>query len=123
MPSWVKYSLIRFGMFAAIFAGLLLLQVHWLPAALIAAVAGFCVAYIFFRPQRDAVAQDLAARRRREATLPATDEDAESAEAAGAETVPGPDTTSGHAEAAGAAPVSEREQGADGEAVDEGRQH
>jgi hypothetical protein len=117
MPSWVKYSLIRFGMFAAILAGLLLLQVHWLPASIIAAVAGFCVAYIFFRPQRDAVAHDLATRRRREAALPASDEDAEGDGAA--EPATGrPDDSAGPR-----TPASEGEQRPDGESVDERRQH
>lgn len=67
MPPWVSYTLIRFGLFAVIFAGLLLMRVDWLWAAISAAVAGFCVAYIFFRRQRDEIALQLAARRRAEA--------------------------------------------------------
>lgn len=81
MPSWVSYSLIRFGLFALVFAGLLLIEVPVVIAAVIAAIAGFCVAYIFFRPQRDAVARDLAARRQQEAVPAASDEDAEDAPA------------------------------------------
>jgi hypothetical protein len=77
VPPWISYSLVRFGLFAAIFAGLLLLGVHWLAAAAIAAVAGFCVSYIFFRSHRDRIARGLAERRARDAALPASDEDAE----------------------------------------------
>lgn len=82
MPSWVSYSLIRFGLFALVFAGLLLIEVPVIIAAVIAAIAGFCVAYIFFRPQRDAVARDLAARRQQDAVPAASDEDSEDAPAA-----------------------------------------
>lgn len=82
MPPWVSYSLIRFGLFAIVFAGLLLIEVPWYIAAVVAAISGFCVAYIFFRPQRDAVARDLAARRQQEAVPPSSDEDAEDEPAA-----------------------------------------
>ncbi|MET0303015.1 MAG: DUF4229 domain-containing protein [Microbacteriaceae bacterium] len=90
MPSWVRYSLIRFGLFAVVFAGLLLLQLNPIVAALIAAVAGFCLAYIFFRPQRDAVVAEFTARRTAEKALPASDEAAEDPE--DAETAPESET-------------------------------
>lgn len=57
------YSLIRVGVFALALTVLMLLQVEWWLAAIIAAVIGLCVAYIFFGGLRDAVARDLAARR------------------------------------------------------------
>lgn len=72
MKPWVKYSLVRLGVFAVAFGLLLAVGVVWWLAAAIAAIIGFCVAYIFFRPLRDAITADLAARRAR----PADDADA-----------------------------------------------
>lgn len=54
MKPWLVYSLIRIGLFAAIFAllyGLLRFEAWF--AAIIAAIVGLCLAYLFFRPQRD----------------------------------------------------------------------
>jgi hypothetical protein len=72
MKPWVLYSAIRVGIFAASFALLYgLLGVVWWLAAVLAALIGLCVAYIFFRPQRDEAVKALRAK-------PATsDEDAE----------------------------------------------
>ncbi|WBU37002.1 DUF4229 domain-containing protein [Homoserinibacter sp. YIM 151385] len=66
MPTWVRYTIIRLGLFAVIFAGLLLMQVPFVIAAIVAAVCGFAIAYIFFRGQRDEIARQLAARRTRD---------------------------------------------------------
>lgn len=63
MTSWVLYSLIRVGVFAAAFALLVMLGIEWWLAAIISAVVGLCVAYIFFNGLRHRVAADLAARR------------------------------------------------------------
>ncbi|CAN5602006.1 hypothetical protein BH10ACT7_BH10ACT7_19240 [soil metagenome] len=61
---WVLYSLVRVGVFAIVFAGLMATQqVEWWLAAILAAVIGLCVAYIFFGKLRDAVALDIAQRR------------------------------------------------------------
>lgn len=114
MPSWVRYSLIRFGLFAVVFAGLLLLQLNPIAAALIAAVAGFCLAYIFFRPQRDAVVAEFAARRKAEKALPASDEAAEDPEdaAAAPETgLPSSETPSDETPDGTAPETSERDRG------------
>ena len=62
---WVAYSLIRLGVFAAVLAILLLANVPWWLSAIIAAIVGLCVAYIFFGKLRDAVALDIAERRAR----------------------------------------------------------
>jgi len=59
----MAYSLIRLGVFAGSFTLLLLVSVAWWLAAPIAAVVSFCVGYVFFGKLRDAVAQDLQARR------------------------------------------------------------
>lgn len=56
---WITYSLIRLGIFAAVITVLLVLRVEPWIAAIIAAVVGLCVAYIFFRPQREAVARSF----------------------------------------------------------------
>ncbi|TPW74124.1 DUF4229 domain-containing protein [Schumannella soli] len=77
MPAWLRYALIRVGVFALVFAVLLLLGFHYLWAGLIAAVVGFCVGVIFFRGQRDAVATQLANRKPRRATDESVEDDAE----------------------------------------------
>lgn len=73
MKPWVLYSLVRVGLFAIVFALLLLTPIPWWLSAIIAAVIGLCVAYIFFGRLRDAVALDIVARR----STPARDVDAE----------------------------------------------
>lgn len=76
---WIAYSLVRVGVFALAFAILMLVGVEWWLAAIVAAVIGFCVAYIFFGKLRDAVALDIAARRSAPVTkdADATAEDAD----------------------------------------------
>lgn len=61
------YSLVRVGIFAVAFGLLFALGIEWWLAAIIAAVIGLCIAYIFFGKLRDAVALDIAARRARPA--------------------------------------------------------
>lgn len=72
MKPWVAYSLLRVGLFAAVFAVLMLLGIEWWLSAIIAAVIGLCVSYIFFGRLRDRVTRDIAARR----AAPAPDPDA-----------------------------------------------
>jgi predicted PurR-regulated permease PerM len=71
---WITYTLIRVGTFAAAFA--LLYGVFsitpWL-SALIAAVLGLSISYLFFRRQRDAALASLAAK----PTSAVSDEEAE----------------------------------------------
>lgn len=63
MKPWITYTLIRLGIFAAVFALLYgLLQVHWALAAALAALIGLSVSYLFFSRQRDAAVAALAAR-------------------------------------------------------------
>lgn len=73
MRPWLAYTLIRLGVFAAALAVLLIVGVWPWLAAIVAAVIGFCVAYIFFGRFRTAMALELAERR----TRPARDRDAE----------------------------------------------
>lgn len=67
MKPWIAYSLVRVGVFAVVFAALMIANVTWWLAAVIAAIVGLCVAYIFFGKLRDAVAIDIAERRARPA--------------------------------------------------------
>ena len=67
MKPWVAYSLLRIGVFAVAFAALMLANVPWWLSALIAAIIGLCVGYIFFGGLRDRVALDIAERRARPA--------------------------------------------------------
>ena len=71
MKPWVAYSLLRVGVFVVAFAVLMLANVPWWLSAVIAAVIGLCVGYIFFGRLRDRVALDIAERR----TRPAGDAD------------------------------------------------
>lgn len=74
------YSLARLGIFAVALATLLLLGVTGWIAALVAAVIGLCVAYIFFGKLRNAVALDLAERRSQPKVAKDTDAEAEDLE-------------------------------------------
>ena len=67
MKPWVAYSLLRVGVFAVAFAALMLANVPWWLSALIAAIIGLCVGYIFFGGLRNRVALDIAERRARPA--------------------------------------------------------
>lgn len=64
---WVAYSLVRVGLFAAIFAVLLFSGIIAWLSAVIAAVLSLCASYLFFGRLRDAVALDIVARRARPA--------------------------------------------------------
>lgn len=67
MKPWIAYSLVRIGVFAVVFAALLFTPLPTWLAAVVAAVVGLCVGYIFFGKLRDAVALDIAERRARPA--------------------------------------------------------
>ena len=63
MKPWVVYTLIRIGIFTAVFALLYgLVGLEWWIAAAVAAAIGLCVSYLFFRPQRDAIVRSMGAR-------------------------------------------------------------
>ncbi len=74
------YSLVRLGIFAVTLVVLLLAAVPGWLAAILAAIIGFCVAYIFFGRLRAAVARDFAERRARSNSEKDTDSDAEDLE-------------------------------------------
>lgn len=75
MRAVLLFTLVRILAFAVPFAILFALGLEWWVAALIAAVVGFCVSYIFLRPLRDRVALQLAAAR--STAKPSADETAE----------------------------------------------
>lgn len=75
----MRYSLLRIVAFAAVLTLLVLLEVDLWLAAIIAAIVGFCVAYIFFAGLRDAVALEVQQRR----TRSVADADAESEDSRG----------------------------------------
>lgn len=62
MPAWLSFTLLRLGVFIGVFVVLLALRLDWLWAALIAAIIGLCVSFIFFRGQRAAMASEWATR-------------------------------------------------------------
>jgi hypothetical protein len=74
---WIKYSLIRLGIFVVVLAVLLVLNVNPVLAAVVAAIAGFVLSYVFFRRVRDQVAAELAARGAKPVPVRNVDTDAE----------------------------------------------
>lgn len=78
MRAWLLFSAVRVLVFAVPFAILFALGIDWWIAALIAAVVGFCVSYIFLRGLRDRVALQLA-EARNTAPKRSADEEAEDA--------------------------------------------
>lgn len=77
MSPWIRYSLVRLGLFGGTLALLLALGLDWWWAAIVASIIAFTVSYIFFASLRDAVSADIHARR----TGPAVDEDADAEDA------------------------------------------
>jgi ABC-type bacteriocin/lantibiotic exporter with double-glycine peptidase domain len=76
---WIKYLLLRLGIFVVVLAVLLVFQVNPFLSAVCAAVASFVISYIFFRKMRDAVAAELAARNANPQPLRNADTEAEDA--------------------------------------------
>ena len=60
MKPWVKYTIVRLGVFLVALVVLVLLLPNPYLATLIAAVVAFCVSYLFFAPLRRQVALELA---------------------------------------------------------------
>ena len=62
MSPWIRYSLIRLGLFGATFSLLMVLGIIWWASALFATAISFTVSYIFFYRLRTQVAADFAQR-------------------------------------------------------------
>ncbi|TDW30399.1 DUF4229 domain-containing protein [Cryobacterium psychrophilum] len=80
VPSWVSYSVYRVLLFAAPLAILLILGIKEWIAAVVAAIVGMSLSFIFLRKPRENVARDLYAARHRD--QPLVHEDAEREDAA-----------------------------------------
>ena len=80
VPAWLLFTVLRVLMFAVPFVILLVLGIPGWLSAVLAAIIGLCLSYIFLRTPRDSVARDLYAVRHR-ATEP-VHPDAESEDAA-----------------------------------------
>lgn len=59
VPTWVGYSIARLIVFAIPFVVLMLLGLVWWLSAIVAAIVGFCVSYIFFKSPRENLAKSL----------------------------------------------------------------
>jgi len=81
VPVWVTYSVYRVLLFAVPLTILLALQITWWIAALVAALIGVCLSYLFLRKPRERVARGLY-EARHPATKTAVHPDAESEDAA-----------------------------------------
>jgi divalent metal cation (Fe/Co/Zn/Cd) transporter len=70
MRSAILYGLVRLGIFAIVFAALLLIRTDfWILWAVVAAVISLCVGYIFFGRLREQSAKEFADRRAARAGL------------------------------------------------------
>jgi uncharacterized membrane protein YdjX (TVP38/TMEM64 family) len=74
---WIKYTIARLAIFAVALALLLITGMNPFLAAVIAAIAGFALSYIFFRKLRDQVAAELATRNEKPQVIRNVDTDAE----------------------------------------------
>ncbi len=72
---WIRYSLVRLGVFGGVFALLYSLDIRWWLALIFATVLSFTVAYIFMGETRRAMSQQLGERLRKNA--PDSDAEAE----------------------------------------------
>ena len=74
---WIKYTLIRLGIFVVVLAILLLVGVNPYISAVVAAVAGFVLSYVFFRKLRTQVAEGFAKRNEKPQPVRNVDTEAE----------------------------------------------
>ena len=108
MKPWVKYTVLRLGIFLVALVLFVLLLPNPYLATLLAAVVAFCVSYIFFAGLRREVALELADRRSRPEPLDrdtlAEDDDLAEQDARLAEADAAPDD-------AGSRPADDRPEG------------
>jgi hypothetical protein len=116
--NWILFSALRIGLFAVILTILLLLGIEPWIAAVIAAVIGLCVSYIFFRPQREALAESVSAYRsadHRDEDADAESDDDLGTEEPGHPDAGGPERGRGSERDGGAEAHSEEQSGPAGE--------
>ena len=59
VPAWLLFTVLRVLMFVVPFAILVALGIEGWLSAVIAAIIGLCLSYLFLRTPRDTVARDL----------------------------------------------------------------
>lgn len=123
-PAWVLYTVYRILLFVVPLAILLVLRIEPWLATLLAAVIGLCLSYIFLRSPREKVARDLYAARQRTKTVVKTDAGDDETEDAAVDLADarGSDPDNITATPGEQAPASERERGAEQDAVSEPRE-
>lgn len=62
MSPWIRYSLVRLGVFGGVFGLLYSLDIRWWVALIFATLLSFTVAYIFMGNTRRALSQQLSHR-------------------------------------------------------------
>jgi len=62
MSSWIAYSLVRLGIFGAVFLLLYAVGITWWVSLIFATVVSLAASYIFLRNWREQMAQSLSAR-------------------------------------------------------------
>jgi hypothetical protein len=72
---WLSYSIIRLALFVVVFTALMFTGIAGWIAGVLAAIISLCIAYIFFRPARDALASSIAEHRARTTNEPELDSD------------------------------------------------
>ncbi|MEC5151983.1 DUF4229 domain-containing protein [Cryobacterium sp. GrIS_2_6] len=116
VPSWLSYSVYRILMFAVPLAVLLMLSIVWWVSAIVAALIGLCLSYIFLQKPREQVALDLYTARHPTAEVVHPDAESEDAaidraadaDAAASAEAASAETASAEAEAAEAADAAGR---------------
>ena len=57
--TWILYSVIRVGVFFAVFALLMVYEISWWLSALLAAIISLCISYLFLRRPREKLSQSI----------------------------------------------------------------
>ena len=77
MSSWIAYSLVRLGIFGAVFLLLYGVGITWWVSLIFATVVSLAASYIFLRNWREQMAHSLSTRAHSRHTAPHPDEAAE----------------------------------------------
>ncbi len=68
MSPWIRYSLVRLGIFGAVFVLIYLFGFPWWVALIFATILSFTAGYVFFSQTRDQIVQDMKKRAERKKT-------------------------------------------------------
>jgi hypothetical protein len=117
-PAWVLYTVYRILMFLVPLVILLVLRIEPWLSTLLAAIIGLCLSYIFLRSPREEVARDLYAATHRDKSAVKTDAGDDETEDAAVDLAEARNSNAEDAAAPGEpTPASERERGAEQDAV------